>query len=194
MIELCLSLKEILPQQAHKLTISLLKATLVMVGIQNKKDLALIINERDNFYSLKFIYKQNPKQEIPDISIYLKIKEDTSSYEQFIANLNNNGIGVNKIIKKGKIIGVDITQFIHPNVNVINEIIDNAKSDSSLTEEVLVNYKMDLSVIENYDNSFEEESEQIYIRNKQKGFNSSTKFNFRPFLASRKDFSKVHYF
>ena len=151
-----------------------------------------LFNERDNFYSLKFIYKQNPKQEIPRYKyIPPKIKEDTSSYEQFIANLNNNGIGVNKIIKKGKIIGVDITQFIHPNVNVINEIIDNAKSDSSLTEEVLVNYKIvDLSVIENYDNSFEEESEQIYIRNKQKGFNSSTKFNFRPFLASREGFFK----
>ena len=151
-----------------------------------------LFNERDNFYSLKFIYKQNPKQEIPRYKyIPPKIKEDTSSYEKFIANLNNNGIGVNKIIKKGKIIGVDITQFIHPNVNVINEIIDNAKSDSSLTEEVLVNYKIvDLSVIENYDNSFEEESEQIYIRNKQKGFNSSTKFNFRPFLASREGFFK----
>lgn len=151
-----------------------------------------LFNERDNFYSLKFIYKQNPKQEIPRYKyIPPKIKEDTSSYEQFIANLNNNGIGVNKIIKKGKIIGVDITQFIHPNVNVINEIIDNAKSDSSLTEEVLVNYKIvDLSVIENYDNSFEEESEQIYIRNKQKGFNSSTKFNFRPFLAAREGFFK----
>ena len=151
-----------------------------------------LFNERDNFYSLKFIYKQNPKQEIPRYKyIPPKIKEDTSSYEQFIANLNNNGIGVNKIIKKGKIIGVDITQFIHPNVNVINEIIDSAKSDSSLTEEVLVNYKIvDLSVIENYDNSFEEESEQIYIRNKQKGFNSSTKFNFRPFLAAREGFFK----
>ncbi len=151
-----------------------------------------LFNERDNFYSLKFIYKQNPKQEIPRYKYKPpKIKEKTSSYEQFIANLNNNGIGVNKIIKKGGILGVDITQFMHPNVNVINDIIDKAKSDSSLTEEVLVNYKIvDLDVIENYDNSFEEEGEQIYIRNKQKGFNTSTKFNFRPFLAAREGFFK----
>jgi len=149
-------------------------------------------NERDSIYSLKFIYKQNPNQEISRYKYKTpKIKEQASTYDQFIANLRNNGIGVDKIIKKGEVIGIDITQFTHPNINVINEIIDKAKSNSNLTEEVLVNYKIvDLDAIENYDTSFEENSEQIYIRKSKKTFNTNTRFNFRPFLAAREGFLK----
>ena len=54
-----------------------------------------------------------------------------------------------------------------------------------------MNYKIvDLDVIENYDNFFEEESEQIYVRKRQKTFNTDTRLNFRPFLAAREGFFK----
>jgi hypothetical protein len=151
-----------------------------------------IFSERDNFYSLKFIYKQNPKREVPRYKYKKsKIEKSSSSYDKFISNLGNNGIGVNKIIKNGKVLGVDITQFTHKNIDVINEIIDQAKTDSDVTEEVLINYKIvDLDVVGNYDNSFEDSSEQIYLRVPERGFNTNTKFNFRPFLAAREGFFK----
>lgn len=151
-----------------------------------------IFSERDNFYSLKFIYKQNPKREVPRYKYKKsKIDKSSSSYNKFISNLGNNGIGVNKIIKNGKVLGVDITQFTHKNIDVINEIIDQAKTDSNVTEEVLINYKIvDLDVVGNYDNSFEDSSEQIYLRVPERGFNTNTKFNFRPFLAAREGFFK----
>lgn len=151
-----------------------------------------IFSERENFYSLKFIYKQNPKREVPRYKYKKsKIDKSSSSYNKFISNLGNNGIGVNKIIKNGKVLGVDITQFTHKNIDVINEIIDQAKTDSNVTEEVLINYKIvDLDVVGNYDNSFEDSSEQIYLRVPERGFNTNTKFNFRPFLAAREGFFK----
>ena len=151
-----------------------------------------LFNERDSIYSLKFIYKQNPNREIPRYKYKTpKINEQASTYDQFMANLRKNGIGVNKIIKNGNVLGVDITQFTHSNINVIDEIIDKAKSNSNLTEEVLVNYKIvDLNVIENYDNFFEEESEQIYVRGRKKTFDTNTKLSIRPFLAAREGFFK----
>ncbi len=151
-----------------------------------------LFNERDNFLSLKFIYKQSPNREIPRYKYKpTKTNKSASSYEKFISNLNNNGIGVNKILKKGNALGVDVTQFTHGNINVINEIISKAKTESDLEEEVLINYKIvDLNVIQNFDSDFEDNSKQIFFRNPQKGFNSKTRINFRPFLAAREGFFK----
>ena len=153
-----------------------------------------LFNERDNFLSLKFIYKQSPNREIPRYKYKpTKTNKSASSYEKFISNINNNGIGVNKILKKCNALGVDVTQFNHGNINVINEIISKAKTESDLEEEVLINYKIvDLNVIQNFDSDFEDNSKQIFFRNPQKGFNSKTRINFRPFLAAREGFLKAH--
>ena len=151
-----------------------------------------LFNERDNFISLKFTYKSNPNNDLPRYK-YKKVQknENQSKYNKFISNLENNGIGVNKIFKNGNFLGVEVTQFTHSDLNTLNEIIQQAKGESDLEEEVLTNFKIvDLSVVENYDTTFEDQSDSIYIRNKVKGFNTSTRFNFRPFLAAREGFFK----
>ena len=87
-----------------------------------------VSHERDNYLSLRFIYKNNP---VDSKSAYIyepaEVKNDWNKYTKLRANLENNGIGVNKIIETSNAIGIELTQFAHPNLNVIEEIVSTAK-------------------------------------------------------------------
>ena len=58
--------------------------------------------------------------------------ETDSKYVKLIRNLNENGIGVNKIFEDSNQIGVQISQFTHPNLDIIDEIIRRASIDAEL--------------------------------------------------------------
>lgn len=148
--------------------------------------------ERGNYFSLKFIYKNNPKNSYKSYE-YKKAQmdENESKYTKLILNLEENGIGVNKIRESANSIGLELTQFIHPNLRVVEEIIAEASKDAGIKKNIKKDLRVaDLRAISETDKNFENNSKLIYERNKTKSFSSSTNIRFRPFLASREEFFK----
>ena len=70
--------------------------------------------ERGNYLSLRFVYKNNP---LKSNKVYkyksAEMLAEDNRYTKLIKNLENNGIGVNKIIETSESIGLELTQFIH---------------------------------------------------------------------------------
>ncbi len=151
-----------------------------------------ISTERGNSSTIRFIYKNNPNKNNPKY-VYraAKHKETDSKYIKLIRNLNENGIGVNKIIEGKDALGIEMTQFMHPNLDIIDEIIRKASYDAGLTKPVKKDLRVaNLRAKSEYDQSFEKSSKLIYERQYKKRFKTSTNLAFRPFLASREDFFK----
>lgn len=151
--------------------------------------------ERNDFYSLRFSYKNNSKSSSKNSKIIKKDfqrRNNETKYSHFKRNIEKNGIGVNKIIKNGNQIGLEITQFSYSNLNSINEIIQSAAEVSNLQEEIISNYKIvDMTAVENFDVEFERSGDLVYIRKKQSRFNTNNRINLRPFLAAREGFFKA---
>jgi hypothetical protein len=149
-------------------------------------------HERGAYSSVKFIYKNNPKSSVKKFK-YKKASnnEDGNKYEKFIKNLEENGIGVNKISETASSIGIELTQFVHPDLDIIEKIISSASMDAGINKNIKKDLKVaDLKAISEIDSDFEKNSKLIYERRKVKSFNTSTGIKFRPFLASREDFFK----
>ena len=96
-----------------------------------------ISSERGNATTIRFNYKNNPKVAKPAYKYKeSNHKETDDKYVKFIRNLNNNNIGVNKIIESSEAIGIELTQFVHPNLNIIDEIIRKASIDAGIKKEI----------------------------------------------------------
>ena len=152
-----------------------------------------VSRERDNFFSLKFVYKKNASSK-RQLKKYEKAnkEEGEDQYQFFIKSLDSNGIGVNKIIEKADSIGVEITQFSIPNIGLIDAFIDDAKKDSGIKKDIKTEYRIaDLQAYSEFDTEYERNSKLIYERKKERRFNTNTRFNIRPFLAAREGFLKV---
>ena len=150
-------------------------------------------NERDNFYSFKFIYKKDSSAKKDTFKYESATEtEDDNKYEKLIKNLSKNGVGVNKIYESGDSIGLELTQFTHPNLDIIEEIIYLAKSDSGIIKDIKRQYMIaDISAYSDLDTQYINNSKLIYERERKRNFNTSTKLNFRPFLAAREGFLKL---
>ncbi|MDC3359948.1 YjbH domain-containing protein [Gammaproteobacteria bacterium] len=149
-------------------------------------------SERGNYTSLKFIYKNNPKKFKPDYK-YKKaeFKDDDGKYAKLIKSIEANGIGVNRIIETPKVIGLELTQFTHPNLDIVEEIIRSASYEAGLDKPVKKNLRVaNLQGVSEYNKEFENNSLLIYQRKSKRSFNTKTNFTFRPYLASREDFFK----
>ncbi|MEL0009852.1 MAG: YjbH domain-containing protein, partial [Flammeovirgaceae bacterium] len=149
-------------------------------------------NERGAYSSIKFIYKNNPKSSVKKYK-YQKASDndDGDKYSKFIKNLEENGIGVNKILETSSSVGVELTQFVHPNLGLIEEIISSAAIDAGINKNIKKDLKVaDLKAVSEIDSNFEKNSKLIYERKKTKSFNTSTGIKFRPFIASREEFFK----
>ena len=148
--------------------------------------------ERGNYASLRFVYKNNPK------TTYKKYEykgeknvNEEDKYQNLITNLEKNGIGVNKVIEKANSIGLELTQFTHPNFQLVEEIVQQASKDAGIKKEIKKNLKtVNLNAVTEFDSSFEENSNLIYERKKKRQFNTNTGIKFRPFIASREEFFK----
>ena len=148
--------------------------------------------ERGNIFSMKFSYKNSP---IESKKIYeyepAELKNDSSKYTKLRKNLQNNGIGVNKIIETPKFIGLELTQFTHPNLDIIEEIISVASYDAGITKDIKKDLRIaNLQAISEYDQEFARNAKLIYERKRKRSFNTNTKLTVRPFLASREEFFK----
>ena len=149
-------------------------------------------SERGNFTSLKFIYKNNPKKFMHRYE-YKKAeyKLTDSKYAKLIKSIEANGIGVNKIIETPKVIGLELTQFNHPNLDIVEEIIRSASYEAGVGKPIRKNLRVaNLQGVSEYNKEFENNSLLIYQRKSKRSFNTKTDFTFRPYLASREDFFK----
>jgi len=151
-----------------------------------------ISHERGIYTSLKFIYKNNPKYSVEKYQYKeASVSEDSNRYTKLIKNLEENGIGVNKISETASSIGIELTQFVHPGIGLIEEIIDSSARDAGINKNIKKDIKIaDLRAISEIEDSFEKNSELIYEREKTRSFNTNTGIKFRPFLASREEFFK----
>ena len=148
--------------------------------------------ERGGYASLKLIYKNDP---VSSFKKYKYEKAELSSqdnkYTKLIKNLEANGIGVDKISETSRSLGLELTQFIHPNINLIEQIITEAAIDSGIDKNIKKSIKIaDLNAVNEIDESFTKNSKLIYERKSIRKVNTFTSAKFRPFLASREEFFK----
>ncbi len=147
-------------------------------------------SERGNFNSISFIYKNNAKKSQTKFK-KKKTKKNDSNYKSLIKNIENNGIGVNKIIEKDNIIGLELTQFSHPNLDIIEEIINFSVNEAGIDKKVETDLKIaNLNAISGISPDLKNNGNTIYKKKLKRGFNSRTFLNLRPYLASREDFFK----
>ena len=152
-----------------------------------------LARERDNFYSLKFIYKTDAKSK-ENAYKYSNVKYDKSmdKYGNFIKKLQSNGIGVNRIIEKADSIGIEISQFTHPNLDLVEEILMTAKMDSGIKKDIKTDIRIaDLQASNDIEDQYYRNSKLIYERDSKVRYETSTKLKIRPFIAAREGFFKL---
>ena len=149
--------------------------------------------ERGDYASLKFVYKNNPLKTF-NKSSYKKsdtINEGDDKYSKLIKNLEENGIGVRRITETSRSIGLELTQFINPNMRVIEEIIAQSSLDAGIDKNIKKDIQIaNLKAVTELDDDFKRNSQIIYQRNSSRAINTDTRLQFRPFLASREEFFK----
>ena len=148
--------------------------------------------EKGNYFSLKLVYKNNPKKTVKDYRYEkAEVEEEENKYIKLIKNLETNGIRVNKITETADTIGLNLTQFIHPDLNLIEEIIITSSRDAGIEKKIQKDLKIaNLTAISEMDLDTSEASVIIYKRQKTSNFSTKTNLQFRPFLASREEFFK----
>jgi hypothetical protein len=152
-----------------------------------------IANERNNYISAKFVYKNNPKESIKKYQYKQSetIKPQDDKYRKLIKNIENNGIGVNKIVETSDSIGLELTQFTHPSIEIIEEIIASAKMDAGINKNIKKDLRIaNLQAVSELDDELLKNSTLIYERKKSRNFYTKNGLVFRPFLASREEFFK----
>ena len=149
-----------------------------------------IAAERGNFISFRFAVKQS--LEAKEYKYYKPEKiEGETSETSLIRNLQSNGIGINKIVENADSIGIEISQFSHPSLNVIENIIMTARGESGIQKEIKVNYQIaGLQAESEFDQAFINRSKSIYERQGKAAFFQDTRLSIRPVLAAREDFIK----
>lgn len=148
--------------------------------------------ERGGFFSLKLIYKNDPIRSIKKYE-YQKasISSEDDKYTRLIKNLEENGIGVNRITETANSIGLELTQYIHPDLDLIEEIILTSSREAGINKNIKKDIKIaDLDAVSEIDKAFQRSSQLIYERNEVGGINTNTGLRFKPFLASREEFFK----
>jgi hypothetical protein len=149
-------------------------------------------NERGGYNSVRFSYKNNSNRDIPKYK-YKSPKQESkgNKYTKLIKNIENNGIGVNKIIETPDFIGLELTQFSHPNLDVIEEIVRSATFDAGIKKNIKKDLRIaNLKASSEYEEEYEKNVKLIYKRESESIFNTKNSITFRPFLASREEFFK----
>ncbi|MFL2720820.1 MAG: YjbH domain-containing protein, partial [Gammaproteobacteria bacterium] len=150
--------------------------------------------ERNNNVSIKFIYKNNPSVSYKKYK-YEKAESEVedNKYTKLVNNLEKNGIGVNKIIESSRSIGLELTQFTHPNIDLIEEIIRSASIDAGIKKPIKKDIKIaNLKAVSEIDQNEElnNQNDLVYLREAKSSINTKTGLKFRPFIASREEFFK----
>lgn len=148
-------------------------------------------HERGSYFSLKFNYKNNPKASRKYEFKEAKTNINDDSYTKLIKNLEENGIGVNKISETSRSLGLELTQFVHSDIALVEQIIKEASRESGIYKNIKKDIKIaNLDAVNELDESFQRNAKIIYERDTERVFNTHTGFRFQPFLASREEFFK----
>ena len=148
--------------------------------------------ERGDYASFKFVYKNNPVRTFRERE-YTRAEryEGDNKYTQLINNLEENGIGVKKLTRSAGTIGLSLTQNIHPNLRVVEQIIAQSAKDAGITEDIKKDIEIaNLLAVSELDDAYRRTSQTIYERRSGRKVSTSTRLQFRPFLASREEFFK----
>ena len=152
-------------------------------------------SERAGYNSIRLLYKNNPKVDMPKYQYKspegTEGKSNINKYSKLIKNIENNGIGVNKIIETPDFIGLELTQFSHPNLDIIEEIVRAASFDAGIKQDIKTDLRIaNLKASSEYEEEYERNVKLIYERESKSAFNTKNRIVFRPFLASREEFFK----
>ena len=148
--------------------------------------------ERGDYASFKFVYKNNPVKSFQK-SEYARgeRRRGDNKYTQLINNLEANGIGVEKLTRSANAIGLQLTQVVHPNLRVVEEIIAQSARDAGITEDIKKDIEIaNLLAVSEIDEAYRKNAQTIYQRQTKNAVNSYTRLRFRPFIASREEFFK----
>ena len=151
-----------------------------------------ISHERGGYSSFKFVYKNNPAKTF-DKSKYAKgkMRRGDNKYTQLINNLEENGIGVKKLTESANSIGLQLTQVIHPNLKVVEEIIAQSAKDAGITKDIKKDIEIaNLLAVSELDDEYKRNAATIYENRSVRKVNTNTRLQFRPFIASREEFFK----
>ncbi len=151
-------------------------------------------HERGNVFSLRFIYKHDSRSNEPYKYKKRQKETDDNKYTHLIKSIESNGIGVNKITESAESIGIEITQFSHPTLDIINEIILKSANDSGIEKDIKTSLKIaDLEAYSNFDEDplLNLSSDVIYERKKTRNLNTNSRLNLRPYIAGREGFLKL---
>lgn len=158
----------------------------------NNNFIISLSSERGSYSSLRFVYKNDPKSSVKKYEYKeANVNENDNKYVKLIKNLEENNIGVNKITETSRSLGLELTQFFHSDIRLIEEIIKQSSIDAGIDKDIKKDIKIaDLDSLVEIDKAFERNSKLIYERDSRKGANTFTRATFRPFLASREEFFK----
>tara|TARA_S200000501_G_scaffold38392_1_gene31527 strand:- start:2212 stop:4185 length:1974 start_codon:yes stop_codon:yes gene_type:complete len=148
--------------------------------------------ERGDYASFKFVYKNNPVKTYQTTE-YARgdRRRGDNQYTQLINNLEENGIGVKKLTENAGSIGLQLTQVIHPNLQVVEQIIAQSARDAGITKDIKKDIEIaNLLAVSELDDSYNATAKTIYQRQSERRVNTNTRLQFRPFLASREEFFK----
>jgi len=148
--------------------------------------------ERGDYASFKFVYKNNPVKSFRK-SEYSRgeRRRGDNKYTQLINNLEANGIGVKKLTRNANSIGLQLTQVVHPNLRVVEEIIAQSAKDAGITEDIKKDIEIaNLLAVSEIDEAYRKNAQTIYQRQTKNAVNTYTRLRFRPFIASREEFFK----
>jgi hypothetical protein len=148
--------------------------------------------ERGDYTSFKFVYKNDPVKTFQQ-NQYARgdRRRGDNKYTQLINNLEENGIGVKKLTRNANSIGLQLTQVIHPNLKIVEDIINQSARDAGITEDIVKDIEVaNLVAVKEIDDYYRASAQTIYERSTTKRFSTNTRANFRPFLASREEFFK----
>ena len=122
-----------------------------------------VSHERDSYLSLKFTYKNNPQSSLKSYE-YQKADNNNvdNKYEKLVNNLEENGIGVKKITETSRSLGLQLTQFMHSDIALVEQIIKESSRDAGINKNIKKDIKIaDLDAITEIDESFKEEQKQF---------------------------------
>ena len=148
--------------------------------------------ERGDYASFKFVYKNDPVKTYEQ-SQYTRgdRRRGDNKYTQLINNLEENGIGVKKLSRNANSIGLQLTQVMNPNLQIVEDIIAQSARDAGITEDIVKDIEIaNLLAVQEIDDSYRASAQTIYERSTTKRYSTNTRANFRPFLASREEFFK----
>lgn len=149
-------------------------------------------HERGSYSSFTFVYKNNPSRSFKKYEYrQAEVAEDDNKYEQLINNLQENDIGVRKVTETSRSIGLDLTQFVHSDIRLIEDIVSQAARDAGITKDIKTDLNVaGLKAVTELDEEFQKSADVIYERDLNKRVFTNTGIIVRPFLAGREEFFK----